>query len=407
VHDDAIIQVRSLSKTFWIPRERRTRLKEHAVQLFRASSYRRLDALTQIDLAVPRGEFLGIIGANGSGKSTLLKIVAGIYRPTRGSVWIGGQVSPFIELGVGFNPELTARENIFLSGTILGLRRRQVAALFDEIVSFAEIEGFTEQKLKNFSSGMLARLGFSISIRPDADILLVDEVLAVGDASFQRKCFDVFRQLKAAGRTILFVSHDLDAIVEFSDRVMVLDRGASRGTFGPTEATAQYRRLAAGALDGPTEAATAPGAGLPRIRSVCMTAHGEATRVVQRGDDVELRLVVDNPERAALNLGVSIIREDGVYCFGTNTFLAGVRPRSDPALDARIAFSRMPLHAGRYTLTVGVFGETTRQVYEMRPAAYEFRVEQRDAFEGLVHLAHEWKVRPALSGSDDEPGPSA
>ena len=181
------VSVTSLSKVFKVPFERRNRLREHVVHLFRSPGYRRLEALKNVSLEVRQGEFFGIIGRNGSGKSTLLKILAGIYQPSQGRVKISGRLSPFIELGVGFNPELTARDNVFLNGAILGLDRKQVAAQFDEIIGFAELEDFVDQKIKNFSSGMLVRLAFSVAIRAHAEILLIDEVLAVGDFEFQRK----------------------------------------------------------------------------------------------------------------------------------------------------------------------------------------------------------------------------
>ena len=174
---------------------------------------------------VRQGEFFGIVGRNGSGKSTLLKCLAGIYGIDTGDITLDGRLSPFIELGVGFNPDLTARDNVIINAIMLGLSRRQAHERFDEIIAFAELEEFVDLKLKNYSSGMSVRLGFSVAVQVDADVLLVDEVLAVGDASFQRKCFDEFERMKAAGRTILFVTHDMGAVERFCDRALVLERG--------------------------------------------------------------------------------------------------------------------------------------------------------------------------------------
>ncbi len=222
---DIAISINKLSKDFKLPSEKHSTVKQRFVNFFRTSGSEKLKALDKISFEIKKGEFFGIIGANGSGKSTLLKILAQIYLPTAGSVEIKGKVSPFIELGVGFNPELTARENVFLNGAILGLSKEETEGKFDEIISFAELEQFVDQKLKNFSSGMQVRLAFSIAIQAHAEILLVDEVLAVGDADFQQKCFGIFRRLKREGKTIVFVSHALDAIGEFCDRVALLSRG--------------------------------------------------------------------------------------------------------------------------------------------------------------------------------------
>src|ERR1035437_7356190 len=190
-----------------------------------ATRYRIMEALRDVSFEVSAGEFIGIIGHNGSGKSTLLKILSRIYRPDAGVVAVEGKVSPFLELGVGFNPELTARENIFLSGAILGLGRAELHRLFDEIIGFAELEQFVDHKLKNFSSGMEVRLAFSLAIQAHAEILMMDEVLAVGDASFQQKCFDIFARYKREGRTVVLVTHELGAVMTYCDRALLLDHG--------------------------------------------------------------------------------------------------------------------------------------------------------------------------------------
>src|SRR5476651_270760 len=218
---DIAISVKNLDKDFLLPHERKNSLKEWVLH-FRRTSYEKQHALKDINLEVKRGEFFGIVGRNGSGKSTLLKIIGGIYQPTRGSVQVNGTLTPFIELGIGFNPELTGRENIFLNGAILGLTHKEIVEKYHEIVDFAELEKFMDQKLKNFSSGMQVRLAFSIAIQAHNDILLIDEVLAVGDASFQRKCFAVFKDIKKQGKTVIFVTHDMGAVQEYCDRAMMI-----------------------------------------------------------------------------------------------------------------------------------------------------------------------------------------
>ena len=219
-----IIRVNGASKDFLLPHLRQTTIKSRVLGAFRRSKTTAVQqALRDINFEVEQGEFLGVVGRNGSGKSTLLKILAGIYQPTSGSVWVGGRLVPFIELGVGFNGELTGRENVFLNGALLGFSKGEVAAMYDDIVSFAELEDSMDQKLKNYSSGMQVRIAFSVATRARADILLIDEVLAVGDAAFQRKCFEHFRALKKAGTTIVFVTHSMDAVRQFCDRAILIE----------------------------------------------------------------------------------------------------------------------------------------------------------------------------------------
>jgi ABC-type polysaccharide/polyol phosphate transport system ATPase subunit len=222
---DVAIEAKGVSKTFLIPHEQRTTFKEYFLHPLRRSSYEENRALQEVSFAVEQGEFFGVVGPNGSGKSTLLKILAGIYQPDAGTVRIRGRLSPFIELGVGFSPERTARENVRINGTLLGLTRRELRNRFDDIFAFAELERFVDQKLKNFSSGMLVRLAYSIAIQVPFDVLLLDEVLAVGDQSFQEKCFATFEGFRTEGKTIVLVSHDLDAVSRFCDRALLLQEG--------------------------------------------------------------------------------------------------------------------------------------------------------------------------------------
>jgi ABC-type polysaccharide/polyol phosphate transport system ATPase subunit len=219
------IEAVGVSKAFWIPHEQRARLKEYFAHPLKRVEYERNDALRDVTFAVAEGEFFGIVGPNGSGKSTLLKVLAGIYRADTGTVRIRGRLSPFIELGVGFNPEFTARKNIEINGMLIGMTRREVARRFDAILEFAGLERFVDQQLKNYSSGMLLRLAYSVAIQVPFDILLLDEALAVGDADFQEKCFQTFEEIRAAGKTVVFVSHDLSAVSRWCDRALFLEHG--------------------------------------------------------------------------------------------------------------------------------------------------------------------------------------
>jgi ABC-type polysaccharide/polyol phosphate transport system ATPase subunit len=238
---DAAIHVAGVSKTFRIPHQQRTTFKEYFLHPLHRMTYERNDALNDVSFEVACGEFFGIIGPNGSGKSTLLKILSGIYRGDSGSVRIGGRLSPFIELGVGFNFELNARENILINGTLLGLPRREIDRRFDDILGFAELERFVDQKLKNFSSGMQLRLAYSIAIQVPFDILLLDEVLAVGDQSFQEKCLATLDEFRSEEKTIVFVSHDLPTVRRLCDRVLYLRDGKPQLVASPEEAIDRYQ----------------------------------------------------------------------------------------------------------------------------------------------------------------------
>jgi len=220
-----IITLDNISKMFKIPHMHTNNLKTFLLHFRKTRTYEEFYALKEINLEIKKGEFVGIIGRNGCGKSTLLKIIAGILNPTTGNVYVDGDIAPFLELGVGFNPELSARENIFLYSSILGLTKKEALERYSMILEFSELERFIDAPLKNFSSGMQVRLAFSVTIQSNAPILLVDEVLAVGDVSFQEKCFSVFNEFKEQDKTIVFVSHDMNSIARFCDRVFLLRSG--------------------------------------------------------------------------------------------------------------------------------------------------------------------------------------
>jgi ABC-type polysaccharide/polyol phosphate transport system ATPase subunit len=235
------IEVSGVSKSFRIPHEQRMYFKEYFLHPFRRVTYERNDALKDVSFSIDPGEFFGIFGPNGSGKSTLLRILAGIYMPDRGRVRVNGLLSPFIELGVGFNLELNARENILINATLAGLTKREVDKKLDEILAFAELERFVDQSLKNYSSGMLMRLAYSIAVQIPFDVLLLDEVLAVGDESFQEKCFRTFERFKDEGKTVVFVSHSLELMQRFCDRTLLLQGGLVRA-IGPADEVVEVYR---------------------------------------------------------------------------------------------------------------------------------------------------------------------
>jgi ABC-type polysaccharide/polyol phosphate transport system ATPase subunit len=242
------LRLEHVSKSFRLPHRRYSTLKERALHPFRTRTFDELRAVDDVTLDVAPGEFFGIVGRNGSGKSTLLKCLAGIYRTDRGHIGVNGRLAPFIELGVGFNPDLNARDNVVLNAIMMGLPRSEAKARFDDIIAFAELEQFVDLPLKNYSSGMHVRLAFSVAIEVDAEILLIDEVLAVGDAAFQQKCFDKFEQLKRDGRTIVFVTHDMAAVQRFCHRAMLMDHGSVLQIGDPHAISLAYNELNFGRL---------------------------------------------------------------------------------------------------------------------------------------------------------------
>lgn len=241
---EVAISVVGVSKHFELPHEKTTSIKSGVLNVFRKKGKSTVQhVLKDISFEVEKGDFFGIVGRNGSGKSTLLKIIAEIYKPSKGKVSVDGKLVPFIELGVGFNPELTGRENIYLNGALLGFTRQQMDGMYEEIVGFAELEGFMDQKLKNYSSGMQVRLAFSIAIRAKADILVLDEVLAVGDEAFQRKCYQYFAQIKKQKRTVILVTHNMDTVLQFCNKALLVDKGHKTELGDPLHIAQIYRNL--------------------------------------------------------------------------------------------------------------------------------------------------------------------
>jgi ABC-type polysaccharide/polyol phosphate transport system ATPase subunit len=240
----AAITVRNLSKTFRLPEERRGTLRERLMKFGVRNERKAKRTLDNISFEIQQGEFFGIIGRNGSGKSTLLKILAGIYKPDKGSEFtIHGRIAPMLELGVGFNAELTGRENVYLSATILGLTKEEIDSRYDDIVRFAELQDFMELQVKHYSSGMSVKLAFSVAAQIDAPIMLLDEVLAVGDFVFAEKCFALFEKYKKEGKTIILVTHDPGAMERFADRAMLIHQSRIDMIGQPNEVLERYHRL--------------------------------------------------------------------------------------------------------------------------------------------------------------------
>jgi len=242
---EVVANAEHVSKTFRLPKEHSQELRRHIVNLLRGErGYTDLNVLQEVSFEVHKGDFFGILGRNGSGKSTLLKLLAGIYRPTSGTISTTGSVVPFIELGVGFNPELSGRENVYLNGAMLGFSNQEVSQMYDDIVNFAELEGFMDQKLKNYSSGMQVRLAFSIAVKAEGDILILDEVLAVGDEAFQRRCNDYFANIRRdRNKTVILVTHDMGAVRRFCNRAILIENGRVTYSGDAETAATEYSKL--------------------------------------------------------------------------------------------------------------------------------------------------------------------
>jgi len=391
-------------------------------------------ALTNVTVSVPRGQTLGVIGRNGSGKSTMLKLVAGISKPTSGTVRVNGRISALIELGAGFHPEISGRENVFINGIMLGLTKREVADRFDEIVEFAELKEFIDAPVKTYSSGMYMRLGFAVAIHVDPEVLLVDEVLAVGDEGFTHKCLDKFAEFKRRGKTILLVTHSLGMVERFCDEALWLDAGRIKGSGDPKRIVGAYvtdvekreehelaatdakaRQEANAAIvspdepgsavlpDNPVETATATGdmfraaEGRWGSREIEITevrfvgSDGEAGHVFHSGDRVDVRIRL----RAPLPIddfvvGIGIFNADGTCCYGTNTYLEELAPETMSGdAEATFTIEALDLVEGTYKVDVAVH-KIDGYPYDYHRLLHTFRVKSRVKDVGIYRPRHTW-----------------
>lgn len=395
--EEIAISVQDVHKSFKLPHERHGSIKNALFSGFRGKkTYEKQEVLKDISFEITKGEFFGIVGRNGSGKSTLLKLLAGIYSPDKGHIQINGKLTPFIELGVGFNPELTGRENVFLNGALLGFDRSQMEAMYDEIVEFAELEKFMDQKLKNYSSGMQVRLAFSIAIRADTEILVLDEVLAVGDANFQKKCFDYFHKLKEDKKTVILVSHDMESVRKFSDRALLLENSEIVLMGSPEKVSDEYirRNIQKEKAKVINKKADEDSSNKIAIKSVKLLGEDDKEAVVIEGNQ-PVKVAVEyevNDQAKAVNIGLGLYSESWGYVFGYTTQMDSVKINKKKGM-ITLSFDNLPLLHGSYYINAVCFGEDEVIPYAFQPRAATFTVNnpgKAKLYRGVVNLEHEW-----------------
>jgi ABC-type polysaccharide/polyol phosphate transport system ATPase subunit len=396
------IVVEGVTKRFRRPHEQMHTLKERALHPFRRTGYDQFVAVDDVAFHVEQGEFFGIAGRNGSGKSTLLKCIAGIYRTNAGEIWVNGRMSTFIELGVGFNPDLAARDNVILNGIMLGLTPGEARERYERVLEFSELQEFETVKLKNYSSGMHVRLAFAVMIQVDADVLLIDEVLAVGDAAFQQKCFDEFNKLRDAGRTIVLVTHDMGAIKRFCHRAMLMERGRVVVMGDPEYVGDQYFELNFRRPD-PNEPAAAPvlhdpldriGDGRARWAQIWLqTPDGEPLTAAPQGHEAVIRGTVEFTEDLTdPAIGLTIENADRVPVFSTSTMWTEERTGTWRAGDYARVSLRFPnvLSPGRYFVTPSITARGSGvQVIDRYPRMMSFVVTGSVQTGAIVAFEHD------------------
>ena len=382
-----IVVINNLTKSFKIPLEASSGIKQKLINILKGrKGYRIFTPLKDIDFTINEGDFFGIVGRNGSGKSTLLKTIAGIYTPNSGSVEVGGSLVPFIELGVGFNPELTGRENVFLNGALLGFSHDEMEAMYDKIVDFAELGDFMEERLKNYSSGMQVRLAFSIAIRAHADILLLDEVLAVGDEAFQKKCYASFDKLKREKRTVILVTHDMSAVERFCNKAVFIEDGKVKMIGKPYRIAAAYSRSNIKSYN--------ESEGLDEQISddfdiTLRGSDGNEQTVYEYNETMTVEL--EWQQTGVKNVGVAIFRENGEYVHGPNTYQEKVKIAGKNRATYTV---QLNLNEGSYFIKAGLMGADDTKTIAFTEEGPHFSV-QRDydhgRWGGVTKLKHTWK----------------
>jgi len=412
------ISVENVSKTFTIPHEKISTLRGAFVSAFRDKSYEKFKALDEVSFKVKKGEFFGIIGRNGSGKSTLLKILAGIYAADQGKVGIHGRISPFLELGIGFNPELSGRDNIYLNASVLGLSKKQIDKKFHDIVAFSELDRFIDHKVKNYSSGMQVRLAFSVAIHANREILLMDEVLAVGDTNFQGKCLNVFRKLKKEGKTIVFVTHDLESVREFCDRTALLNLGKLVTVSGPEKAIYDYSQILMEQTQEikrteiemskkekmRNKSETNNGRISKKQNQIhevkILNKQGKEVKVFEGGEDIIIKLKYDVKKvdkDMYVSVGIYDKKTSELVC-GNNMFFENIEKKWKKGVnEVELIFKNNYFNRGDFFVSSTFFKGNPKDshIYDYFSGKEKneyFKVIPHNKHLGITHLPHEWKL---------------
>lgn len=393
---DVAIAVKNVHKDFVLPQNKNSSFKQAAVNIVRQNNKTTQHVLNGVSFDIHKGDFFGIVGRNGSGKSTLLKILAGVYSPTQGEVQVNGGITPFIELGVGFNPELSGRDNVFLNGALLGYNRKQVSKMYQEIVEFAELEQFMDQKLKNYSSGMQVRLAFSIAIMARNDILIFDEVLAVGDEAFQAKCMDVFEKYKASGQTVVLVTHDMASVKRFCNRAVFIEDGDVKGLGDPRKIADEYsksnREVIERNLKNSNESQEVHEQ--THLKAVIAKSPLSKRHVYRYGESMKIDIDLSSfPKDAKIeSVGVNIFKTSGEHVTGENSRYE-IKSPIDLTDTSRLSLEyTLNIKPAKYSLYIEAFKKEGVQA-EAISKGFEFIVAQDDdiSWSGLVELPHKWR----------------
>lgn len=393
---DIAIKVNGLHKEFKLPHEKQSSIKGMFLSMFRGRrTYERQRVLKDISFEIEKGDFFGIVGRNGSGKSTLLKLLAGIYAPDKGSIEINGKLVPFIELGVGFNPELTGRENVYLNGALLGFSRKDMTNMYDEIVEFAELKRFMDQQLKNYSSGMQVRLAFAIAIRANTDILILDEVLAVGDAAFQKKCFDYFSDLKEQGKTVVLVSHSMDAVKKFCTKAVLIEKGKIIHEGDSVSVGDKYEEM----FIKESEVKTKPEYELNKhLEIVYANVASGSSKYIKPHEkiDVEIVLMAKKDINLETSYGMNIYNDAGVLVFATGSkhHLIKIPPiQSGKSITIKHKLENI-LTDGAYHINIALESKESKELLLKQARVTEFYVKGWKTKHSLVQIDNQLLIEP-------------
>jgi ABC-2 type transport system ATP-binding protein len=382
---EVAVEINDIHKEFILPQHKNSSFKQTVVNIVKQNNKVTQKVLDGVSFNVNKGDFFGIVGRNGSGKSTLLKLIAGVYSPTAGEIKLNGGLTPFIELGVGFNPELSGRDNVFLNGALLGFDRKQMSAMYDEIVEFAELGPFMDQKLKNYSSGMQVRLAFSIAIKAKNEILIFDEVLAVGDEAFQRKCLDVFEKYKAEGQTVILVTHDMETVRQYCNRALLLHEGKVVAVGDPRKVATKYSQLNQQEID---DSVSSKNNDKPSLLHVQLENTNGASKVSYSvGEQMHIKL--SWPElKNVKSVGVNIFKQSGEHVTGMNTLKDGINLKGQMQKEVSIDLNLQP---GKYYVLSEVFEVVGRRLDSNEDNPTFFTIVKSDVrWSGLVEMPHEW-----------------